>query len=125
MPGESPDDVVLDIDASLHEIHSENKAGTAPHYKGGFGFAPLYCTADANGEVLGVALRPGNADANNIADHVEVLDQAIAGLPEVIAAGHRAATTRAWSDGKCGYGPTRPGAPRSFTGAANATSDPP
>jgi len=30
--------VVLDIDASLVQIHSENKAGTGPTYKGGFGF---------------------------------------------------------------------------------------
>ena len=33
--------VVLDIDASLVEIHSENKEGTGPTYKGGFGFHPL------------------------------------------------------------------------------------
>ena len=82
-------EVVLDIDASLHQIHSENKAGTAPTYKGGFGFHPIYCTADATGETLGVKLRPGNASANSIADHVAVLDQAIAGLPEQIAVGHR------------------------------------
>ena len=82
-------EVVLDIDASLHQIHSENKEGTAPNYKRGFGFHPIYCTADATGETLGVKLRPGNAAANNIADHVDVLDQAIAGLPPDIAAGHR------------------------------------
>ncbi len=82
-------EVVLDIDASLHEIHSENKEGTAATYKGGFGFHPICCTADATGETLGVKMRPGNAGANNIADHVEVLDQAIAGLPEQVAAGHR------------------------------------
>ena len=80
--------VVLDIDASLHEVHSENKAEAAPHYKGGYGFHPIYCFADATGEALGVLLRPGNAGANNIADHVTVLDQAIAGLPAEIAAGH-------------------------------------
>jgi hypothetical protein len=34
-------------------------------------------------------LRPGNAAANDIADHVAVLDAAIAALPEEIAAGHR------------------------------------
>jgi hypothetical protein len=34
------DEVVLDIDASLVEIHSEHKAGSAPTYKGGFGFHP-------------------------------------------------------------------------------------
>ena len=42
--------VVLDIDASLVEIHSEKKEGTAPTYKGGFGFHPLFCFADATGE---------------------------------------------------------------------------
>jgi Transposase DDE domain group 1 len=80
--------VVLDIDSSLHQIHSENKAETAPNYKGGFGFHPIYCFADATGETLAVRLRPGNAGANNIADHVAVLDQAIAQLPAEIAVGH-------------------------------------
>ena len=84
-----PDPVVLDIDASLHEIHSENKDGAAPHFKRGFGFHPIYCTADATGEVMGVTLRPGNAGSNTIVDHVDVLDQAIAGLPAQVAAGHR------------------------------------
>jgi len=42
--------VVLDIDSSLHQVHSENKAETAPNYKGGFGFHPIYCFADATGE---------------------------------------------------------------------------
>ena len=81
--------VVLDIDSSLHQIHSENKDGTAPNYKGGFGFHPIYCFADATGETLAVLLRPGNAGANTIADHVAVLDQAIAQLPAEIAVGHR------------------------------------
>ena len=39
--------VVLDIDASLVQIHSENKEATGPNYKGGFGFHPLFCFADA------------------------------------------------------------------------------
>jgi hypothetical protein len=81
--------VVLDIDSSLHQVHSENKDGTAPNYKGGFGFHPIYCFADATGEALGVLLRPGNAGANTIGDHVTVLDQAIAQLPAEIAEGHR------------------------------------
>jgi hypothetical protein len=81
--------VVLDIDSSLHEVHSENKAETAPHYKGGYGFHPIYCFADATGECLAELLRPGNAGANTIADHVTVLDQAIAQLPAEIAVGHR------------------------------------
>jgi Transposase DDE domain group 1 len=51
--------IVLDIDASLHEVHSENKQQTAPHYKGGFGFHPMYCFADATGECLARAVAPG------------------------------------------------------------------
>jgi len=80
--------VVLDIDSSLHQIHSENKELTGPTYKGGFGFHPVYCFADATGETLAVRLRPGNAGANNVIDLVGVLDAAIDGLPAEIAAGH-------------------------------------
>jgi hypothetical protein len=82
--------VVLDIDASLVDIHSENKEGTGANYKGGFGFHPMFCFADATGEALAAILRPGNAGANTIADHVGVLDAALAQLPAEIAAGHRA-----------------------------------
>ena len=84
--GASP--VVLDIDASLVEIHSENKELAAPTFKGGFGFHPMFCFADATGETLAALLRPGNAGANTVADHVIVLDAAIGQLPAEIAAGH-------------------------------------
>ena len=84
------DMVVLDIDASLHQVHSENKQETAANYKGGFGFHPIYCFADGTGETLAARLRPGNAAANNIADHVAILDAAVGQLPEEIAVGHRA-----------------------------------
>ena len=77
------------IDASLVEIHSENKEQAAPTYKGGYGFHPMFCFADATGETLSALLRPGNAGANTVADHIAVLDQAIAQLPEDVAAGHR------------------------------------
>ncbi len=80
--------VVLDIDASLIQIHSENKAGCGPTYKGGFGFHPLLCFADATGEALSAMLRPGNAGANTVTDHLDVLDAAIAQLPTQISAGH-------------------------------------
>jgi hypothetical protein len=80
--------VVLDIDSSLHQVHSENKQETAANYKGGFGFHPIYCFADATGETLAVRLRPGNAGANSIADHVAVLDAAIGQLPAETAVGH-------------------------------------
>jgi hypothetical protein len=80
--------VVLDIDASLVEIHSENKQGTAANYKHGFGFHPMLCFADATGEALAAVLRPGNATANGVADHLAVLDAALAQMPCEIAAGH-------------------------------------
>ena len=80
--------VVLDIDASLVQIHSQNKAGTGPNYKGGFGFHPLLCFADATGEALSAMLRPGSAGANTLVDHFTVLDAAVAQLPGEIAVGH-------------------------------------
>lgn len=45
----SSDPVLLDIDASLVDISSEDKEGTAPTFKGGFGFHPIFCFADATG----------------------------------------------------------------------------
>src|SRR5215211_7096937 len=76
------------LDASLVDIHSENKEGTAANYKRGFGFSPMFCFADATGEALGALLRPGNATANSIADQLTVLDAAIAQMPTPIAPGH-------------------------------------
>ncbi len=78
----------MDIDASLVEIHSEGKEQAAPTYKGGFGFHPIFCFADATGETLSALLRPGNAGSNTVADHITVLDDAVAQLPEEIARGH-------------------------------------
>ncbi len=83
------DPVILDIDATLVEVHSENKAGTAPTYKRGFGFHPMLCFADATGEALAARLRPGNAGANTVTDHLAVLDDAVAQLPPEVAVGHR------------------------------------
>ena len=80
--------LVVDIDSTLVEVHSENKAGAAPHYKGGFGFHPMICST-AQGEPLWLKQRPGNAAANHIGDHLEVLDAAVAMLPAPDAAGHR------------------------------------
>ena len=55
--------VFLDMDTTLVEVHSENKDGTAPTYKRGFGFHPMLCFADTTGEALAARLRPGNAGA--------------------------------------------------------------
>jgi hypothetical protein len=82
------DPVTLDVDASLVTIHTEEKSGTGPTYKGGWGFHPLLVFADGTGECLSGTLRPGNAGANTVADHVVVLDEAIDQLPDEIAVGH-------------------------------------
>ena len=73
--------VILDIDATLLTAHSE-KEGAAGTYKRGFGFHPLLCFEATTGEALAGILRPGNAGANTAQDHIEVLDRALAQLPE-------------------------------------------
>jgi hypothetical protein len=78
--GARPATITLDFDAQLLECHSE-KEGAAPHRKGGFGFHPLHCFLDETGEQLAALLRPGNAGANTAADHVAVLEAALAQLP--------------------------------------------
>lgn len=72
--------IVLDFDATLVTSHSE-KEEAAPNYKHGFGFHPLLCFLDGTNEALAGMLRPGNAGSNTAADHVEVLDVALAQLP--------------------------------------------
>ena len=80
--------VVLDIDSSVHELHSENKVGAAPTYNRKYGFHPMYCFADWTGEPLAARLRRGNAAPNKVADLTEVLDAAIRALPERMRVGH-------------------------------------
>ena len=72
-------DLTLDIDASVHVVHSENKENANANYKG-YGFHPLYCMADVTGETLNVLLRPGNAAPNTIKDHEKVLDASVKAL---------------------------------------------
>jgi hypothetical protein len=78
--GARPAAITLDFDATLVTAHSE-KEDAAPNYKHGFGFHPLLCYLDETGEALAGVLRPGNAGANCAADHVGVLDAALAQLP--------------------------------------------
>jgi hypothetical protein len=78
----------LDFDASLVEVHSENKEHAAPTYKGGYGFHPLLCFYDGTGETLASMLRAGNAGANDVDDHIWVLDEAITQMPALFQEGH-------------------------------------
>ena len=82
--GGRPQRIVLDFDSHLLEVHSE-KEGAAPNRKHGFGFHPLGCWLDETGEALAMLLRPGNAGANTAADHITVLDAALAQLPADVA----------------------------------------
>jgi hypothetical protein len=77
--GAAPRRVILDFDATPVDSHSE-KERAAGHYKGGFGFNPLLVTCGR--EVLAGILRPGNAGANNAADHLNMLELALAQLPQ-------------------------------------------
>lgn len=78
------DGLVLDVDATLLSAHSE-KEHAEPTYKRGFGFHPLLVFLDrpdvSGGEALAGILRPGNAGSNTAADHISVLDLALAQLP--------------------------------------------
>lgn len=101
--GADPGFYVIDFDATLVTAHSE-KEQAAPTYKRGFGFHPLTAYLDATGEALAAKLRPGNAASNTAADHVEVLDLALAQLPidphthEVIARADSAGLTYGFID---------------------------
>jgi Transposase DDE domain group 1 len=68
---------VIDVDATLVTCHSE-KQGSAPTYKHGFGYHPMLVWLDNTGEALAGMLRPGNATANDAADHITVIDEALA-----------------------------------------------
>lgn len=75
----------IDVDATLVIDHSDTKQDGAPTWKKTFGHHPFLAFLDrpeiAGGEALGGLLRAGNADSNTAADHVAVLEQALASLP--------------------------------------------
>jgi len=86
--GAGPDlgqELCIDLDATITVAHSE-KENAAATWKRTFGFHPLLAFLDrpdiAGGEALAGLLRPGNAGANTAADHIQVLDMALAALPE-------------------------------------------
>jgi len=76
--------VVIDLDATLVTAHSDKEDATRT-WKKGFGFHPLLGFVDhggpSGGEPVAGLLRPGKAGSNTAADHVVVLDAALAQLP--------------------------------------------
>jgi hypothetical protein len=83
--GQPGGQVIIDMDATLVTAHSEKELA-APTFKRGFGFHPLFAFVDhgeaGSGETVAGMLRTGSAGANCAADHISVLDAALAQLPE-------------------------------------------
>ena len=81
--------VVIDLDATLVTAHSDKQDATRT-WKKGFGFHPLLGFVDhgtgGGGEPVCELLRPGKAGSNTAADHVVVLDAALAQLPAALRA---------------------------------------
>lgn len=73
-----------DVDSTITIDHSDNKEDAAATWKTTFGFHPLLVFLDrpdiAGGEALACLLRKGSAGSNTTADHISVLDQALAAL---------------------------------------------
>jgi hypothetical protein len=85
LAGQVGDQVIIDLDATLVTAHSE-KEFASPTFKRGFGFHPLFAFCDhgeaGTGESVAGMLRTGSAGANTAVDHIAVLDQALAQLPQ-------------------------------------------
>lgn len=73
--------LVLDIDATIVICHSEKENAT-PTWKKTFGYHPILAFLDNTNEALAAILRPGRAGSNTAADHITVLDQALAQIPD-------------------------------------------
>ena len=66
-------------DASVVTCHSDKELAE-PNFKG-FGYHPLLAYCDNTGDPLAGMLRSGSAGSNTVADHLTVLEAAIAALP--------------------------------------------
>ena len=69
--------LVIDLDGHIVVCHSQ-KEQAAPTFKHTFGYHPVLAFCDNTAEFLAASLRPGNAGINTAADHIAVLDQALA-----------------------------------------------
>jgi hypothetical protein len=81
-------DLTLDFDGTLVDSHSE-KERAAGTYKHGFGFYPLVCYLDETGEPLAGILRPGSSGSETASDHIKLLHQALAQIPEGVRGNRR------------------------------------
>src|SRR4029077_11600177 len=77
--------IVLDLDATIIEASSK-KQGAAGTFKMTYGLHPLAGWCANTQECLAMLLRPGNAGANTVCDHLEVLAACIAQIPAAFRA---------------------------------------
>lgn len=73
--------LVIDEDATLVVTHSEKEQAAAT-FKHTFGYHPVLAFCDNTNEALAGMLRPGNAGSNTAADHIAVIDTALAQIPD-------------------------------------------
>ncbi len=85
--GMRPATVTIDIDAHLVTSHSDAKQAASATFKGGFGFAPMLAYLAETGEALAAILRPGCGSPMDAADQLEVVDLALAQLPDDVERG--------------------------------------
>ncbi|MEU3042498.1 IS1380 family transposase [Streptomyces diastaticus] len=72
--------IVVDLDATVITSASR-KEGATGTFKGTFGFHPLGGWCANTGESLAMELRPGNAGANTVEDHLRVLAACLEQIP--------------------------------------------
>jgi DDE family transposase len=71
---------VIRLDATIAVAHSDKQQARGT-FKGTYGHHPLTAWCDNTDESPAVQLRPGNAGSNTAADHIAIVDVAIAQIP--------------------------------------------
>jgi hypothetical protein len=79
--GRQVEELRVDLDSTIVVAHSE-KENAAATFKGSWGYHRMLATLDNTGEFLAAVLQAGNAGANDAADHIAVLDAALAQIPD-------------------------------------------
>ncbi|MGW1530258.1 transposase [Streptomyces sp. NPDC002159] len=73
--------IVVDLDTTVI-TNASRKEGAAGTFKGTFGFHPLGSWCADTGESPAMELRPGNAGANTVDDHLRVLTACLEQIPQ-------------------------------------------
>jgi Transposase DDE domain group 1 len=69
------------ITGSVSAANEDRPTQQSP-FKHSYGYHPVLAFCDNSNEALAGMLRPGTAGANTAADHIGLLDQALAQLPD-------------------------------------------